>query len=225
MRKFFHTHQPNSILNVRRYRLPLSVLSPTLYPFFRHTIANVRLAVVNTLQSFMEVSSLPHDWVDASLLRLLFQNLLSEDREDVRAASLTAWNTALTILVQHPGRIESIVSHQLIFDWYAIVMTPLGVPIDTAQFYSPVVGADTEVSERHNVDKNMLSQDLSLVTVEVTLKARLACGKALASLISIWPGTVSCFVLVPAFLNLTQIIGSSNRYCFHASSHTLHCIC
>ena len=42
-------------------------------------------------------------------------------------------------------------------------------------------------AERHNVDKNMLAQDLSLITVEVTLKARVAGATALAYLIVFWP--------------------------------------
>lgn len=172
-------------------RLPLTTLAPTLYPFFRHTITNVRLAVVNTLQSFMEVSTLPREWIDAPFLRLLFQNLLCEEREDVRVVSLKAWNTASEILTQQPGRLESVVTQQLIFDWYAVVMTPLGVSIDSAAFYHPSIASDIETAERHNVDKNMLSQDASLITVEVTLKARLACAKALACLILVWPGGVS----------------------------------
>jgi TATA-binding protein-associated factor len=79
-------------------RRPLSFLAPTLYPFFRHTIPNVHLAVVNTLHSFMSVSSLPRDWVAAPLLRLLLQNLIVEEREDIRTASLSTWRTALAVL-------------------------------------------------------------------------------------------------------------------------------
>lgn len=177
---------------VRITRLPLSTLAPTLFPFFRHTIPNVRLAVVKTLASFMAVSSLPRDWIDASFLRLLFQNLIAEERSDIRDATLSAWRTSLSLLAGAPGWMESVITQQLILEWYAILMTPLGVPIDPSTFYHPLMAADGEVApERHNVDKNMLAQDLSLVTVEVTLKARVAAATALAHLIGSWPAEVS----------------------------------
>ncbi|KAJ7063461.1 SNF2 superfamily chromatin remodeling protein [Mycena amicta] len=170
------------------FALPLTSLAPTLFPFFRHTIPNVRLAVVNTLTSFMEVPSLPRDWIQDDFLRLLFQNLIAEEREDVRSASLVAWRTALTVLVQSPGKLESLITPQLLLDWYAVVMTPLGMAIDTSKFFSPLVEmASNGAPERHNVDKNMLAQDPSLITSEVTLKARLAAASALAQLLVSWP--------------------------------------
>jgi len=172
-------------------RLPLSTLAPTLFPFFRHTIANVRLAVVKTLDSFMAVPSLPRDWIAAPFLRLLFQNLIAEERSDIRDASLSAWRTALSVLAATPGWMEAVVTQQLILEWYAIMMTPIGIPIDPSTFYHPSVVADGDVApERHNVDKNMLAQDISLITVEVTLKARVAAATALAYLIAFWPVTV-----------------------------------
>ncbi|KAL0947465.1 hypothetical protein HGRIS_013571 [Hohenbuehelia grisea] len=176
------------ILANDKISLPLSTLAPTLYPFFRHTIANVRLAVVKTLDSFMNVPSLPRDWIDISFLRLLFQNLVVEEREDIRTTSLVAWKTALAILSGDQGRLEAVVTAQYLLDWYAIMMTPLGVPIDVTPFYYPSVKADGDVPpERHNVDKNMLTQDLSLVTAEITLKARVAAATAMAHLIAFWP--------------------------------------
>ncbi|KAF5386822.1 hypothetical protein D9615_001620 [Tricholomella constricta] len=169
--------------------LPLSTLAPTLFPFFRHTIPNVRLAVVTTLSSFMAVASLSREWLAAPFLRLIFQNLIAEERSDIRDASLSAWKTALSIMAATPGWITSVVTQQLVLEWYAIVMTPLGVAIDPSTFYRPTILADGELPpEQHNVDKNMLAQDLSLITYEVTLKARVSAATALAHLISSWPG-------------------------------------
>ncbi|KAF8078067.1 SNF2 superfamily chromatin remodeling protein [Lyophyllum atratum] len=167
--------------------LPLSTLAPTLFPFFRHTIPNVRLAVVTTLGSFMAVSSLSREWIAAPFLRLLFQNLIAEERSDIRDASLSAWRTALAIMTTTPDWILSIITQQLVLEWYEIVMTPLGVSIDPANFYRPTPAADGDLTERHNVDKNMLAQDPSLITPEVTLKARVSAATALAYLISSWP--------------------------------------
>ncbi|KAF8654075.1 hypothetical protein AX16_003608 [Volvariella volvacea WC 439] len=168
--------------------LPLSTLAPTLFPFFRHTISNVRLAVVNTLHSFMMVPSLPKDWIAAPFLQLLFQNMIVEERPDVRQASFTAWHLALVNLADSPDLMQSIFSQALILQWYAIVMTPLGVPIDSSGFYYPTTPTGSDVAiERHNVDKNMLAQDLSLVSTEVILKARIVAATALAHIIVYWP--------------------------------------
>jgi TATA-binding protein-associated factor len=144
--------------------------------------------VIKTLHSFMTVPSLPRDWLAAPFLRLLFQNLVVEERSDIRDATLNAWRTALSILSASAGWLENVVTQQLLLEWYAILMTPLGVPIDTSAFYSATVAADgmDAAPERHNVDKNMLSQDLSLVTVEVTIKARVAAAVALAYLMVFW---------------------------------------
>lgn len=168
--------------------LPLTTLASTLFPFFRHTIASVRLAVVKTLSAFMNVPSLPRDWIAPPFLRLIFQNLIVEERSDIRDASLTAWRTAFSIMAAIPGRLEAVTDHQLILEWYAVMMTPFGVAIDSSTFYRPSMASEGEVThERHNVDKNMLTQDLSLITTEVILKARVASATALAYLITFWP--------------------------------------
>lgn len=142
----------------------------------------------------MVVPSLSKDWVDTPFMCLLFQNLVCEERSDIRNASLSAWQTALTILSSSPGRMENVITQKLILDWYAIMMTPLGGPIDVSTFYNPSPALDGAVApERHNVDKNMLTQDLSLITVEVTLQARIASAEALANLMIFWPVEVNLF--------------------------------
>lgn len=142
----------------------------------------------------MAVSSLPRDWISTEFLRLLFQNLICEERSDIRNATLSAWRTASSIMANTPGQMTNAISGQLILDWYAVVMTPIGVAIDTSNFHYPTVTAAGGVApERHNVDKNMLAQDLSLVTIEVTLKARVAVATALAYLIIFWPSQVRFF--------------------------------
>jgi TATA-binding protein-associated factor len=161
------------------------VLAPTLYPFFRHTIPDVRLAVVRTLQSFMVVPSLAKDWVDVPFLCLLFQNLAVEENLNIREATLAAWKTALQVLNQS---VSAIISQQLILQWYEIAMTPLGTPINTTVFYVPETSVD---GERHNVDKPMLLQDLALVSMESILKARIAAVTGLAQLLVYWPDSVS----------------------------------
>ena len=140
----------------------------------------------------MAVPSLPRDWIQSPFLRLLFQNLVVEERSDIRDASLSAWRAALSIVSPTPGWLDNVITLQLILDWYTIMMTPVGVPINSVNFYHPMdAETNTAAPERHNVDKNMLTQDLSLVSAEVTIKARISAAAALACLISNWPVQVS----------------------------------
>ncbi|KAH9857622.1 SNF2 chromatin remodeling protein [Lenzites betulinus] len=170
--------------------LPITMLAPTLFPFFRHTIANVRLAVVKTLHTFMMVEHLSRAWITVPFLKLLFQNMIVEERSDVRQATLSTWRETLSILSSTSGWMESCVTQQLLLEWYAVLMTPLGLPLDGSSFYDPTVGAENGApSERHNVDKNMLAQDLSLISIEVVIQARLAAASAMAHIIAFWPST------------------------------------
>ncbi len=171
----------------------------------------------------MAVSSLPRDWIQSPFLRLLFQNIVTEERSDIRNASLSAWRTALTIVSSTPGWLENVVAQQLILDWYSIMMTPIGVPINSTVFYYPSVAADNNTTpERHNVDKNMLSQDLSLVSVEIILKARIAAATALAYLTACWPPQVKLghFFEIPGHISKC-IIADSGRY-FSPNLNPLH---
>jgi TATA-binding protein-associated factor len=139
----------------------------------------------------MVVESLSKDWITTPFLRLLFQNLIVEERLDIRRTTLACWRTALSIMTKAPGSIENAISQQTILEWCAVMMTPLGMPIDTATFYRPSLAIGSGPSpEHHNVDRNMLTQDPALISTESTLKARVASATALASLLSFWPLSV-----------------------------------
>ncbi|KZV70640.1 SNF2 superfamily chromatin remodeling protein [Peniophora sp. CONT] len=168
---------------------PLTALAPTLFPFFRHTIVSVRLAVVETLHSFMHVTSLPKDWINAHFLQLLFQNLIVEERTDIRIATSTAWRTALNILAAQPDWLQNTVTPQLRLDWFSLTMTPIGAPLDQTVFLDPNADADADsvaVAERHNVDKNMIAQDLTLISQDIVWLSRIAASNALAYLLFLW---------------------------------------
>jgi TATA-binding protein-associated factor len=136
----------------------------------------------------MTVPTLSKEWVTERFLRLLFQNLVVEERSDVRDATLATWNTALETLSSNYGYMENLVTQQVLLEWYAVLMTPLGVPIDASTFYHASSAADVDpAAERHPIDKNMLSQDMGLVPVEVIWKARLASAVALAKITALWP--------------------------------------
>ena len=140
----------------------------------------------------MSVSSLSRDWLSVEYLRLLFQNLVVEERSDIRKATLDAWRVVLDILSETTGWLESLITQQLLLDWYAILMTPLGSPLEKTTFYDPTVtSAGADATERHNVDKNMLAQDLTLVSTEVVIQARIAAATAMAYVTARWPDAVS----------------------------------
>jgi TATA-binding protein-associated factor len=84
-----------------------------------------------------------------------------------------------------------------------VAMTPIGIAIDTSTFYVPSSNNDADGAlERHNVDKNMLAQDLSLVPLETIFQARVAAATALAYQLIYWPHEVSC----PQFTFLSRLI-------------------
>lgn len=150
----------------------------------------MRLAVVKTLHSFLKTPTLPNDWISAPFLKLLVQNLIVEERADVRDETLNVWETALRVLCSVPSWLETVIDSQLILEWYSLAMTPLGVAIDATSLFRPsehMSNGNGPGPERHNVDKNMLAQDLALVSVEVVLRARIATAKALAWVLAEWP--------------------------------------
>ncbi|KIO27459.1 hypothetical protein M407DRAFT_23275 [Tulasnella calospora MUT 4182] len=182
---------------------PLTVLAPILFPFFRHTITTVRLAVVNTFVSFLGVRALVGEWISQHFVRLLFQNIIVEEKHDIREASFTAWKASIDCLTQMPigedgnsditmlgtngqarlkSRLEIIVPDALL-PWFTILMNPIGVPLDPGQFYQPINGP----ALLHNVDKPMLAQDLSLVSEEWILRGRVTACKAMGYLMAVWP--------------------------------------
>lgn len=170
---------------------PLSDLIPRLFPFFRHTIASVRLAVLNTTLVFLELPSVDHSWADDRLLRLLFQNLIVEDRLDIRQTTARAWRTTLRVSnAEEPDRLARIANPH-IDKWFAILSTPIGTAINPALFWSAKVSLSGQGGYVHNVDKAILSQDLSLVSVEAVMRGRVAGAVALGTLIAAWSLEVS----------------------------------
>ena len=63
---------------------------------------------------------------------------------------------------------------------------------EAASFYDPAIASSgIDPTERHNVDKNMLAQDLTLVSTEVVIQARIAAAASLAYITAHWPEDVS----------------------------------
>lgn len=163
---------------VQKSERPLKTLVPLTYPFFRHTITSVRLSVVNTLQVFLNGLVSQDDWLDDRVFRLLFQNLIVEEKPRIREATSTAWQAAIEVIAKTPGKVEALLAPHLPA-FMKILMTPLGTPFDFSLFFSPVAASVSTDGSRYNVDKSILNQDLSLVGVDTVIRGRLGAAHAL----------------------------------------------
>lgn len=147
--------------------------------------------MLNTTLVFLELPSVDHSWADDRLLRLLFQNLIVEDRLDIRQTTARAWRTTLRVSnAEEPDRLARIANPH-IDKWFAILSTPIGTAINPALFWSAKVSLSGQGGYVHNVDKAILSQDLSLVSVEAVMRGRVAGAVALGTLIAAWSLEVS----------------------------------
>ncbi|TYJ54026.1 hypothetical protein B9479_005360 [Cryptococcus floricola] len=153
-----------------------------VYNFLRHPIGAVRLAVANILLAFARLPDIPRRWESDGFFPFIFQNLVLEERLDIRQVSFLAFSTALTLAASSTG-LDSVLGAD-VEDWYSIVMTPVGVPLDENLFRRPVQGAGTGqgTGQTHNVDKAMMKGDMSLVGVDTVLETRIEGAKALALL-------------------------------------------
>jgi TATA-binding protein-associated factor len=140
-----------------------------IYAFMRHPITAVRLAVARALLVLATVPTLPRDWIRADILSLLFQNLVLEDRAEIRDVSAQTL-AAMFAETNLDGTVAPNIQ-----DWYAIVMTPVGSPLDVNLFVGRRVRG-------HDVDKAMFAGDMSLVSADTVLETRIAAAKALALL-------------------------------------------
>lgn len=197
----------------------LSRLIPRLYPFFRHTIGQVRLSVVKTIQTFLDYSDLASSWTNADLMHLLFKNLIVEERLDIRSTTLSAWNSALHIIHSRPQLLEKEILPNLA-GWMNIALVPLEMPLDTHLFHK-VIPASSNMG--HDVDKSILSADLGLVSVDTILRNRIDAIVALAEVTRYDPSAVSgrrsrldemiltCYFLAGYAPNTTQGLSELNK--------------
>ncbi|PWN25714.1 hypothetical protein BDZ90DRAFT_233723 [Jaminaea rosea] len=163
---------------------PLSALIPLIYPFFRHTITSVRLSVVRTLRVFLDGQSAPKAWLDERVFRLLFQNLIVEEKMQIRDETTAAWHSAVTSV--ETARLHELLRPHL-GHFATILMTPLGVAFDFSLFYDASRPTASQGEARYNVDKSILAQDLSLVGVDTVIRGRLGATHALGQLFARLP--------------------------------------
>ncbi|GAA5936334.1 DNA-binding ATPase [Sporobolomyces koalae] len=180
-----------ALLQSSAMHTPLPQLIPRLFPFFRHTITSVRHSVLKTSLVFLDLSTLdPATWVDFRLYRLLFQNLLLEQKPEIRRASQECFSKCLSLATVSDGSLDALVKNVSgsLPAWFAIIRSPIGVPLNPTLFWSArdsLAGAGVGVI--HNVDKPMLNQDLALVSTEAVLRGKVEAAKAVGHLMRTWP--------------------------------------
>lgn len=132
--------------------------------------------------------------MNASVYRLLFQNLLLEQRADIRLASQTAFSRCLALAARRPESLDGLVADvsPILSTWFSILRSPIGVPLNPALFWSARESlAGGGIGVVHNVDKPILNQDLALVSPEAILRGKVEASKAIGNLLSVWPAAVS----------------------------------
>jgi len=173
---------------------PLCARVSTLHPLFRHTLPSVRLSVVKTLQSFLDIPALTPDWITEPLLRLLFQNIVLEERSDIRNSTVQAWRASVQLLKSH-SKLED-TAQAALQAWFELVSSPLGAPIDVSLLFSAAVNGRDSTSA-YNVDKSMLAQDFSLISIDAVLQCRLAGAESLAFLMYEWSASSLDMTFLP----------------------------
>jgi TATA-binding protein-associated factor len=99
-------------------------LVPRLFPFLRHTITSVRVAVLRALITFLDIQSEESDsWIDSKALQLIFQNILLERNEGVLKLSLQLWDA----LVASLGKQLSVHLEPVLDAIVPLTLTPIGV--------------------------------------------------------------------------------------------------
>ncbi|GJN77454.1 TATA-binding protein-associated factor mot1 [Purpureocillium lilacinum] len=81
-----------------------TLLVPRLYPFLRHTITSVRLAVLKALLTFANLGAdTSQGWLNGRILRLVFQNILVERDQETLNTSLKLWDALVRCLAKDPA--------------------------------------------------------------------------------------------------------------------------
>ncbi|VBB86674.1 Putative TATA-binding protein-associated factor MOT1 [Podospora comata] len=105
-----------------------TTLVPRLYPFLRHTITSVRLAVLKALMTFVDLGKeTSQGWLTGRILRLIFQNILVERDAETLRMSLELWNALVRNLGQNPAVLaDEFAAH--VDALMLLTMHPIGVP-------------------------------------------------------------------------------------------------
>ncbi|KID90984.1 hypothetical protein MGU_01938 [Metarhizium guizhouense ARSEF 977] len=122
-----------------------TLLVPRLYPFLRHTITSVRLAVLKALLTFANLGDdTSHGWLNGRILRLIFQNILVERDQETLNMSLELWNALVGSLAKNPAILaDEFAPH--IDSLMELTLHPIGIsrnpiPMNATLFQKPSGG-------------------------------------------------------------------------------------
>ncbi|KAJ1812442.1 TATA-binding protein-associated factor mot1, partial [Coemansia sp. RSA 2598] len=158
-----------SAASITDARFSQSVLVPQLYSFLRHALLGVRRAALQTLLAMAKMTG---GVCNAILLRLVFQNILLETDNEVRALSRDLWTKLL------PDAAQAGLGVDILGSMFAVACTPIGSSLARSLLLDPLPHGVT----RHNVDAPMLSQDLGLIPRDMVLRCRVEAAAALGQL-------------------------------------------
>ncbi|KAK3313511.1 hypothetical protein B0H66DRAFT_354542 [Apodospora peruviana] len=122
-----------------------TLLVPRLYPFLRHTITSVRLAVLKALMTFVNLGNeTSQGWLTGRILRLIFQNILVERDQETLAMSMELWKA----LVKNLAKQSTILADEFephVEALMKLTLHPIGVPrnpipMDPTLFQKPSGG-------------------------------------------------------------------------------------
>lgn len=122
-----------------------TLLVPRLYPFLRHTITSVRLAVLKALLTFAGLGAeTSRGWLNGRILRLIFQNILVERDQETLNMSLELWDALVSCLAKTPAVLADEFSPH-IDALMQLTLHPIGVsrnpiPMNATLFQKPSGG-------------------------------------------------------------------------------------
>ncbi|KAI8671410.1 SNF2 family DNA-dependent ATPase domain-containing protein [Fusarium keratoplasticum] len=122
-----------------------TLLVPRLYPFLRHTITSVRVAVLKALSTFAKLDAeTSQGWLNGRILRLIFQNILVERDKEALNMSLELWTALVQSLAKNPAVLaDEFAAH--IDPMMQLTLHPIGVsrnpiPMNATLFQKPSGG-------------------------------------------------------------------------------------
>lgn len=143
-------------------------LVPRLYPFLRHSITNVRKAVLRTILEFLSIDEkTTKGWISDRTLRLVFQNLLLEQNPDILKLSQTVYlklleeihtnDTLLEVDSYFSGHFQPLLT---------LLMTPIGIARHNYQMNTNLIlrpsGHPVGSIENHNHSSRKETESFSI---------------------------------------------------------------
>lgn len=188
-------------------------LVPKLYLFLRHSISSVRKAVLNLLNAFLSIKDdSTKGWINGKIFRLIFQNVLLEQNQDVLNISFEIYCSLLkNYKSKHTEKTLDHVLSKHLQPILHLLNTPIGENgknysmesqyiLKPSQHYQlhpdkkrSISEATTETdipppknNERVNIDAPMIAGDITLLGVEVIKNTRVMGAKALGLTLSLF---------------------------------------